>query len=113
MIINFNKKFEGNNIININTGYSFNTLFEVIEILKNKIDISEKPIITFVPRCDKHVTNFILNLQHLGVKKVFMGKCPAKNLNPSVVNEFCEIFNVQQFSSVKEDYKTIIDELSL
>lgn len=113
LVINFGIKYENNNIININSAYDLNTLFEVINILKTQINTEEKPIIAFVPRCDNHIINLILNLQLLGLKKVFMGKCPAKNLNPVVVKEFCRLFNVSAFSSVKEDYKIIIDLLSI
>ena len=70
-------------------------------------------MVAFVPRCDKHITNLIINLLNLGVKKVFMGKCAAKNINPIVVEEFCNLFNVTKYENVKENYKTFIDELTL
>lgn len=112
LIINFSRsKFE--NALNINSGYDLNFIFYTITAIKTIIDIKEKPIIAFVPRCDKHITNFVINLKQLGIKKIFIGKCPAKNLNPTVVNEFCKLFNINEFNNVKEDYKTLIDTLSI
>lgn len=114
LIINFSTlKNEKNNIININSGFDLNFVYETVISLKNNIDTSEKPIIAFIPKCDKHITNLILNLQTLGVKKIFMGKCPAKNINPAVVNKFCELYNIDKYGNVKDDYKTFIDYLSI
>lgn len=113
LIINFSTFIQNENIINICAGYDLNPVFEVINLLKEKFNIFEKPVIAFVPRCDKHITNLIVNLLNLGVRKVFMGKCAAKNINPIVVEEFCKLFNVTKYENVKEDYKTFIDELTL
>ena len=113
LIINFSTLIQSENIINISAGYELYPIFEVVNLLKTKIDISEKPMVAFVPRCDKHITNLIINLLNLGVKKVFMGKCAAKNINPIVVEEFCNLFNVTKYENVKENYKTFIDELIL
>lgn len=113
LVINFSTNYEGNNIININAGYELNAVFEIISILKENVDILDKPIIAFIPRCDKHITNLILNLKRLGIKKVFMGKCPAKNINPIVVNEFKSLFDITSYGSVKEDYKLFLDSLTL
>lgn len=113
LIINFSATNFQENCININSGYDLSFILNTITILKTKIDIKEKSIIAFVPRCDKHITNFVINLLQLGVKKVFMGKCPAKNLNPAVVKEFCKLFDISEFNNAKEDYKTFIDILSI
>ncbi len=113
LIINFTNSYERKNIINIKHCYNLYSVFEILTMIKEKFDIHETPVISFVPRCDKHITNLILNLQHFGVKKVFMGKCAAKNLNPAVAEEFCNIFNVTPYNQPKEDYKSVIDALSL
>ena len=113
LVINFATQFEQSNIININAGYNIKPIFETIYFLKEKIDIIEKPIIAFVPRCDKHITNLILNLKLLGVKKIFMGKCAAKNINPLAIDEFCKIFDITKYTNVKDDYKIFIDYLTL
>ena len=112
-VINFANSYERKNIINIKHCYSIYAIFEILTIIKEKFDISEIPITAFVPRCDKHITNLILNLLHFGVKKIFMGKCAAKNLNPAVAEEFCKIFDITPYNTPKEDYKKFIDVLSL
>ncbi len=112
-IVNFTHHFERKNIINIPHCYDLYSVFEILAMLKEKFDTSDVPIIAFVPKCDKHITNLILNMMKFGVKKVFMGKCAAKNLNPVVAKEFCDIFDVIPYSLAKDDYKQFIDLLSL
>lgn len=112
LVINFSSFYNNDNVVNISAGYELNPVYKVLSFLKEKNDIEEKPVIAFVPRCDKHITNLIINLLSLGVKKVFMGKCAAKNINPIVVDEFCNLFNVNKYENVKEDYKIFIDELT-
>lgn len=113
LIINFSSGKDKANIININAAFDLDFVYRTLIEIKSNAAASEKPIIAFTPRCDKHITNLIINLQTLGVKKIFMGKCPAKNINPAVVKTFCELFNISQFSNVKDDYKSFIDYLSL
>lgn len=113
LIINFSSPYNEERVLNINAGYELNAVFKTVLTLKNLIDIQDKPIISFVPRCDKHITNLILNLKLLGIKKVFMGKCPAKNISPNVVEEFCKLFDITRYGFVKEDYKLFIDYLAL
>ncbi len=113
LVINFANSYERKNIINIKHCYRIYAIFEILTMVKERFDIQDIPVTAFVPRCDKHITNLILNLLHLGVKKVFMGKCAAKNLNPAVAEEFCRIFDVTPYTNPKEDYKKFIDVLSL
>ena len=113
LVINFANSYDRKNIINIKHCYSIYAVFEILSMVKEQFDIEETPVAAFVPKCDKHITNLILNLQHFGVKKIFMGKCAAKNLNPAVAEEFCKIFNITPYTNPKEDYKKFIDILSL
>ncbi len=113
LIINFTDSYERKNVINIKNCYSLYPIFEILSMVKEKFDIEETPVIAFVPKCDKHITNLILNLLHFGVKKVFMGRCAARNLNPAVADEFCHIFNITPYNQPKEDYKEFINILSL
>lgn len=112
-VVNFSTPYKGDNIINICAGYNLNSIFEIVSILKENVNFEEKPIIAFVPRCDKHITNLIINLLQQGIKKIFMGKCAAKNINPTVVDEFCKLFDISKYDNVKEDYKTFIDAMTI
>lgn len=85
------------------------TLFYIIlKKMQEKMEIKDLDISVFLSRCDKHTISNLLYLKHIGIKNLYMCKCPASLINPNIIETLQEIFQIKEFSEPASDINEIL-----
>ncbi len=97
------------NIFHLDSFYDYSLIYKLIKQIKLKTDIKELNLSMFITTCDKHTISNLLYLKHIGVKNVYMCKCPSSLLNPSLINTLQKTFNIQEISQPQNDLDNILN----
>ena len=91
------------NTFQINSGYDFMLMYQILEDLNLKMSEKSFDISVFLTKCDKYAISNLLNLRYLGVKNIFISHCSPVLINPMILEAFKDIFNVKVISTPYED----------
>lgn len=96
------------NVFHLDSFYGYYLFFKVLAKLQQKIDIKQVNISVFLTRCDKNTISNLLYLKHIGIKNVYMCKCPPTLINPVIIETLQESFDIKELSTAKEDLERIL-----
>ena len=91
------------NTFQINSGYDFMLMYQILEDLNAKMPEKNFDISVFLTKCDKYSISNMLNLKYLGVKNIFMSHCSPVLINPMLLESFKDIFDIKIISTPTED----------
>lgn len=92
-----------NNVFHLDIFYDYSYVYKILKEIKTKTDINNFPLSMFLTRCDKHTISNLLYLKHLGIKDVYMCKCPTNLLNPSLIKTLQDTFGIKEMTDPKTD----------
>lgn len=95
------------NIYHINSLFEYSLLYKILMKLNERKPLKNYNISIFVSKCDKYTIANVLNLKNIGIKNVFLCKCPPTLINPSLMSAFGNIFGVHEFSLPHQDLAII------
>lgn len=96
------------NVFHLDSFYGYYFFFKVLEKFQQKIDINQASISVFLTRCDKNTISNLLYLKHIGIKNIYMCKCPPTLINPVIIETLHESFDIKELSTAKEDLERIL-----
>lgn len=91
------------NVSHLDSFYDYSYCYRILRELKLIMDLKDSPISMFMTRCDKHTISNLLYLKHIGLKDVYMCKCPTNLLNPSLIKTLQETFDIKEMTDPKAD----------
>lgn len=91
------------NVYYLDSFYDYSFLYKVIKHLKAKIPLNEINLSIFVTRCDKHIIANLIYLKEIGIKNIFMCKCPPTLVNPALMSTLLETFDIKEASDPRRD----------
>lgn len=97
--ISFSYPTNKENSIYLDSFYNYVLFYKILE----KIPFKEINMSIFLTRCDKYTIVNLLYLKHVGIKNVYMCKCPPTLINPSLIKTLQETFEIKEFSDPKKD----------
>lgn len=97
------------NVFHLDAFYDYSYVYRILREINKKVDINNFPITVFLTRCDKHTISNLLYLRHLGIRQVYMCKCPTNLLNPSLIKTLQETFNIKEISDPKADIEKTLN----
>lgn len=97
------------NIFHPDSFYDYSFLYKILKEIKTKIDFKDANISVFLTRCDKHTISNLLYLKQMGIKNVYMCKCPTNLLNPSLIKTLQETFDIKEISEPKIDLEATLN----
>lgn len=95
------------NVIAINLGSDYAILYNVLQIIFEKIPVNSDKLAFFLTKCDINSLSNIINLKNSGAKNIFLSDCPPMVINPAVLNSFTDFFKVNRMTSAKDDLKLL------
>ncbi len=101
----YGKNSENIRVLNIGNDYSI-ALAILHELFKN-IPLKSDNLVFYLTKCDVNTLSSIVNLKNNGAKHVFLSECPSMVINPTVLKEFSEIFDIKITSNPKKDLELI------
>lgn len=102
-IISFSYKRDRENFWHVNSYYDFSVLYQIIEILKDKIPNINNNVSVFLTDCNSSTISHIFNLFYLGIEKIFLGPCCPNIINPVLIDGLSDLFNVKSLSDALSD----------
>lgn len=96
------------NIYHLDAFYDYSLFYKILKRIREKISLNELNMTVFLTRCDKHTIPNLLYLKQIGIKNVYMCKCPTNLLNPSLVQTLQETFDIKEISEIHKDFAEII-----
>lgn len=101
----------GENIFHVNSFYDYSLVYKILKEIKKRIPLNEMPMSIHITKCDKHTIVNALNLKNMGVKNVYMCKCPPTLVNPALIDTLRNVFDINEFTSYpKEDLEKSLGE---
>ena len=91
------------NVLAINLGSDYAILYNVLQIIFEKIPVDSDKLVFFLTKCDINSLSNIINLKNNGAKNIFLSDCPPMVINPAVLKSFSELFQVRRISNAIDD----------
>lgn len=98
------------NVYHPDSFYDYSLLYKTIKHLKAKIPINEINLSIFVTKCDKHIIANLIYLKEIGVKNIYMCKCPPSLVNPALMETLLEIFEIKEASDPRRDLEETLKD---
>jgi len=102
-VFSFAYEKSGKNIMHINSIFDYAVICKFLELLSKRKPINEIPISMFLTNCHRHTIASIINLKILGVRNIYISKCPPNLVNPTLINIMKTTFGIHEFFDPKED----------
>lgn len=93
----------GKNILHVDSIYDYALITRLLEKLAERKPLSKIDLSIFLTSCNRHTVATILSLKKLGIKNIYMSKCPPNLANPSLIESLKKNFGIMEFLDPKED----------
>lgn len=107
--ISLSVKKTADNVLHIDSFYDYSLVYKIIKRIEAKIPINEANMSIFLTRCDKHTISNLLYFKEIGIKNVYVTKCPSNLINPVLFSALLESFDIREFSDAAKDIKDTIN----
>lgn len=91
------------NVFHLDSYYDYTLMYKCIKKLRENFALEDLNLHMFLTKCDKHTISNLLYLKHIGIKDVYMCKCPPTLISPSLITTLQEIFGVKEFAEPRKD----------
>lgn len=91
------------NVFHLDSFYDYSLLYKILEEIAKIQTINQLDMSIFLTKCDKHTISNLLYLKYIGVKNVYMCKCPISLINPTLIQTLREIFGIEEITEPKKD----------
>lgn len=108
-IISFAHEKTGKNIMHLNSVFDYSVACKFLELLSKRTKLDKIKVSLFLTSCNRHTVATILGLKKLGVKNIFMSKCPPKLANPALIDFIKETYRIEEFFDPKEDIEKTLN----
>lgn len=99
----------GENIFHLKSYYEYSLIYKILKKMMEIKPLSEFSMSIFLTKCDKHTISNVLNLQHMGIKNIYMCKCSPVLVNPALMSAMKSIFGLEEFVNPQEDIKKTLN----
>lgn len=106
-IISFSYDASRHNFCRINSYYDYSLLYNIIEILFDKLENVNSKLGVFFADCCPDVISHIFNLISLDVNNIFLGPCCPNVINPVLYDGLSDIFSVNEITEPLDDIEKI------
>lgn len=106
--ISFFYPIDTDNAVYLDSYYNYVLFYKILEKLKGKISFEKINTGVFLTRCDKYTIVNLLCLKNIGIKNVYMSKCPPTLISPSIINSLQETFGIKEFSDPQKDIEEML-----
>lgn len=96
------------NIFHFDSYFDYSLFYLILKKLSEKASLADLNITVFLTKCDKHTLANLIYLSKIGVKNIYMCKCPSTLMNPSLLNTMRDLFDIKEFSNAREDLNNIL-----
>lgn len=97
-------------VFHLDSFYDYSLFYKIINKLNKELGIPNIKLNLFLTRCDKHTISNLIYLKHLGIKNVFMCKCPQTLVSPSIIKTMQEIFDIKEMTDPQKDLEETLKE---
>lgn len=91
------------NVFHLDSFYDYSMFYKILKKIQEIKPINEIDMSVFLTKCDKHTISNLLYLKHLGIRNVYMCKCPPTLITPAIVNTLQEMFEIKEITNPKHD----------
>lgn len=91
------------NVFHLDAFYDYTFWYKILKEIRTRMDVRQANITVFLTRCDKHTISNLLYLKQVGIKNVYMCKCPTNLLSPSLIKTLQDTFGIKEISDPKTD----------
>lgn len=103
-------EISGKNIFHLNSFYDYSLIYKILKEMNEKIPLNEINMSAFITKCDQHIISNLLYLKHVGIKNVYMCKCPPTLISPPLMETLQETFDIKEFADAKKDLEDTLGE---
>lgn len=96
------------NVFHLDSFYNYSLFYDILENISNKISLDQMNMSIFLTKCDKHTIAHLLYLNEVGIKNIYMCKCPVTLINPALLTTLQETFDIKEFSDPQSDIKATL-----
>lgn len=93
------------NIFHQDSFFDYALIFKILRFMQERKPLKHYDATLFITKCDKHTLANIIFFTELGIKNIYMCKCPPTLINPALVEELKIMYGIRDFSTPEEDIK--------
>lgn len=97
------------NVFHLESFYDYTLMYKCIKKLKENFALKDLNLHMFLTKCDKHTISNLLYLKHIGIKDVYMCKCPPTLISPSLITTLQDVFGVKEFFDPRKDIEDTLN----
>lgn len=101
--ISFFYPVEQENAIYLDAYYNYVLFHTLLNKIRMALPLDQININVFLTKCDKYSIINLLYLKYTGIKHIYMCKCPATLVSPSIIKTLQETFNIKELSDPRKD----------
>ena len=108
-VISFSYNCDVDNFLYINIANNFPIQLAVLNMLFNKIPVTDSRYIFFLTKCDSNTLSSIISLKNMGAKNIYLSDCPPTVINPAIMNSFTQLYKINNMTNPTNDLKNILN----
>ncbi|MDD3435749.1 MAG: hypothetical protein PHC64_01205 [Candidatus Gastranaerophilales bacterium] len=97
-------------IYHLDSFYDYSLIYKILKEIKTKISIRDLNLTIFLTRCDKHTISNLLYLKHIGIKNIYMCKCPTTLITPSIIKTLTNTFGIKEITAPQKDLNETLNK---
>lgn len=98
------------NVFHIKSLFDYSLLYKMLKHINEAKSLKDLNISLFITKCDKHTLAALLHLKQIGIKNIYMCKCPSSLINPAIIKTMQDIYDIKEFSNPKTDIEQTLKE---
>lgn len=98
------------NVFHIDSFFDLSLFYKILKRINQKMPLNEIKMSVFVTKCDKHTIATLLHLKQVGIKNIYMNKCPSMLINPALIKTLQDLYDIKEFSDARIDIKKTLEE---
>lgn len=107
-VLSFSYTNGSGNILHIDADYGYPLFYKALNVISQKIKLSDLKLSLLLTRCDQHSISNLLNVKYMGIKDIYLTNCSPNLFNPSLVDALRIMFNINSYGDPYTDLKAML-----
>lgn len=109
-VMSFSYTNHKDNVLLIESDYGFPILYKSLEMIANKIPLTDLNPKILYTRCEVHTISNVIYMHSIGIKNIYFTDCPPQQLNPALIEFMGKKFGLKKYKNPESDFKEMTQE---
>lgn len=88
---------QGDNILHFNFVFDNLFIYNLLDEINKRVNLDKTRITIYIPKCDQYTVTDIIRINDIGIKDIYLCKCPSSLANPIFIEALRNTFGIKEF----------------